>query len=354
MQYISCKPKVFLDFIFISLLLLLIRPVFYPLIFALCVYYITFPCVIFFKRYLFISEKQALCLTFVLLVTSVFIFLKSIFPIFLSEGIGFFNNVSIFFTSFNKGFVNLAIFIANKFNIIIKPDDYINNSLKSLLASDFAILANAFSMLENTAVKMYQMFIILFNVFLACIFYFYIGLNRLFLFNIIVSFAPFNYRSQWLLFLDKINDIFSSYLRGQIILVHILMLTYTIFFVCIGFPYPLLLGPCIGTFGFIPYLSTVFGIFMGLFILLSNSSSFFAYMIFLVGMFFIGIMEIIVLIPYFIGKVIGLNPFSVFLAVLIGGSYFGILGVITCVLLAAMWKIFFYNFISYAKKLEVV
>lgn len=161
--------------------------------------------------------------------------------------------------------------------------------------------------------------------------------------------VPFSMREHCYAFFSDLNQAIGTYLRGQA-LVCICMAVYMgVLFPLIGVPNGLGIGILTGLLVFFPYVGIFFGMLIAFLLTLAHAAS----MQTLLGLclVFMGgqILETGFLVPFFVGKRVGLHPvwtvFSLFAAgVLLGGwGVFLALPLVLCVRTAALWALRFYK-----------
>lgn len=139
-------------------------------------------------------------------------------------------------------------------------------------------------------------------------------------------------------FLNDLHEIFGNFIVGQLTDATIVGIASSILLLIIGHPFALLIGVIAGVTNIIPYVGPIIG----------------AALAFILGLFTsvkLGVLGFILLIAYqqvdgyfiqpkILGDSVGLAPVWIFMAILIGGNYFGALGMILAVPLAALAKVY--------------
>ncbi|MDR3477752.1 MAG: AI-2E family transporter [Gammaproteobacteria bacterium] len=128
--------------------------------------------------------------------------------------------------------------------------------------------------------------------------------------------------------MGECDAVLSEFFRGQLIVILILSVLYSIALTLVGLQIGVVVGVIAGLMSIVPYLGFVVGIVIAGIASYVQTGSLFS--LFLVCMvFLIGhLIENMFLSPYFIGKRVGLHPVAVIFAVLAGGCLFGFLGVL--------------------------
>ncbi|MEK7202114.1 MAG: AI-2E family transporter [Patescibacteria group bacterium] len=131
----------------------------------------------------------------------------------------------------------------------------------------------------------------------------------------------------------KIASKLGAWLRGQLFLMFVVGAFSTIGLFIVGSPYALTLGLWSGLTEVIPILGPWIGAIPGVVVGLAESplQGFLTLMVYVV----VQQLEGNVLVPRIMSKAVGLNPFIVILAILIGGKLYGLMGVLLSVPLAA-------------------
>jgi len=133
---------------------------------------------------------------------------------------------------------------------------------------------------------------------------------------------------------SKIASKLGAWLRGQLFLMFVVGFFTTIGLFIVGSPYALTLGLWSGLTEVIPILGPWIGAVPGVVVGLVESplQGFMTLLVYIV----VQQLEGNVLVPRIMAKAVGLNPFIVILAILIGGKIYGLMGVLLSVPLAAV------------------
>ena len=164
---------------------------------------------------------------------------------------------------------------------------------------------------------------------------------------------PGKYREEGGRLLHEIDRILYGFIFGQLLVAVILGILYALGLAIIGVPYSLLIGITAGIFDIIPYVGTVLGF------ILASAVTFFYFsslkMVLLVLLVFAGIrvVEGNFISPRLIGGKVGLHPIFVVFAIILGGKFFGLFGMLVFVPIFAIGKVFFMDIISYYKNSEL-
>ena len=132
------------------------------------------------------------------------------------------------------------------------------------------------------------------------------------------------------------DEVLGSFLRGQLLVMAGMGAYYSIALSLAGLKFALLIGLGAGLVCFVPYLGFTTGLVISAITMLAQTHSLFA-LVWIGVVFAIGhVLEVWVLVPWLVGKHIGLHPVAVIFAVLAGGKLFGFAGVLLALPMAAV------------------
>ena len=126
----------------------------------------------------------------------------------------------------------------------------------------------------------------------------------------------------------EMDLIFSSYLRGQILVSLSLTFFYFSTFYIIGLNYSLFVGIFAGFFSFIPLIGIVISFFITALLAYLQFLDFITILYILLIFFAAQLLESNFLTPKLVGKKLGLHPLAVLFSIFVFGALFGILGII--------------------------
>jgi len=133
---------------------------------------------------------------------------------------------------------------------------------------------------------------------------------------------------------NQSNEIFSSFIRGQFLEAFIIGVLTFIGMLVLGLPYPLVISTLVGFTAIIPVFGALIGTGVGVLLILIVEP--------MKALWFIAFILILqqiegnLIYPKVVGKSIGLPSIWVFAAVIIGGSAFGVLGMLIGVPLTSL------------------
>jgi predicted PurR-regulated permease PerM len=139
--------------------------------------------------------------------------------------------------------------------------------------------------------------------------------------------------------IGRVNFVISSYVRSQLVIALVMGILYAIGFAVARVPLALSIGLLSGLLNFIPYLGTLTGLTLSLsFVALDGGGI--ARILGVVAVFIIvQSVEGYYLTPKLLGGSLDLHPMWVLVGLMIGGSLFGILGIILAVPVIAIAKV---------------
>jgi predicted PurR-regulated permease PerM len=157
--------------------------------------------------------------------------------------------------------------------------------------------------------------------------------------NLIVraqSVIPPRLRDTVLGFFDECDSVLGQYLRGQLLVMVVLALYYSVALAIAGFDLALPVGVFTGLAVFIPYLGFGLGLVLALLAGVLQFGGWYA-VIAVAVIYGVGqVAESLVLTPRLVGERIGLNPLAVIFALLAFGHLFGFIGVLIALPVSAL------------------
>jgi predicted PurR-regulated permease PerM len=150
------------------------------------------------------------------------------------------------------------------------------------------------------------------------------------------SLIPPRLRDTVLGFFDECDGVLGQYLRGQLIVMGVLALYYSIALAVAGFDLALPVGIFTGLAIFIPYLGFGLGLALALLAGALQFGSWYG-VIAVAAVYSVGqVAESLFLTPRLVGERIGLNPLAVIFALLAFGHLFGFVGVLIALPVSAL------------------
>jgi predicted PurR-regulated permease PerM len=211
---------------------------------------------------------------------------------------------------------------------------------KALKEHAFTIVGRITQMVQKAVTNVLSVVAGVFNVMIVPIFAVYLlyDMNRIR--TGAAELVPLRYRTYVYSRLRQIDQLLSAFARGQLTVCLILGTFYAIALTVCGVPMGLLVGMVIGFFNLIPFMSTLLGLPLAVSLSLLDDQSL-RQALMVVGVFFFGqAVEGNFITPRIVGQGLGLHAVIVMLAVLVGGSLFGFVGMLIAVPATAALSVF--------------
>jgi predicted PurR-regulated permease PerM len=160
---------------------------------------------------------------------------------------------------------------------------------------------------------------------------------------------PFRFKERALVRIDQLNDILSSFIRGQAIVVLILAVLYSLGLSLIGLPFSILIGVFAGLGDIIPYFGTVVGLIVSLIVGLTHYPSVERILLIILVFAIVKGSENWYFYPRIVGKEVGLHFVWVLMSIIIFGKLFGFWGLLVAIPTAAGFKMYIKDLIKYYK-----
>jgi predicted PurR-regulated permease PerM len=140
--------------------------------------------------------------------------------------------------------------------------------------------------------------------------------------------------------LGEIDHALGGFLRGQFTIALILATIYAVGLALMGVPLGALLGIIAGLANLVPYMSIVAGLVPTLVLFLLSDAPSMGGILGILLLFIGGqLLEGVYLSPRIMGRETGLHPVVVLVAILVGGTLFGLLGIIVAVPVTAVLQV---------------
>lgn len=201
----------------------------------------------------------------------------------------------------------------------------VNDGLKTLTESFFAIVGNLVSIITTLVVIPFAVFFLLKD-----------GQKMK---KGLVSMIPNHYFEMTLNLIHKTDRQIGGYLRGQFFDALIIGILSVIALGVIGVKYFVLIGIFAGLSNMIPYVGPIAGASAAIVVSLVTGGSGISVLYIAVSFVFIQLADEVLVQPLVVAKSIDLHPLTVIFAVIIGGEFFGLLGMLLAVPLTGIVKV---------------
>jgi predicted PurR-regulated permease PerM len=220
----------------------------------------------------------------------------------------------------------LAPWVYTKFGIEIHTDfAYFKNLVGEHMKSAGGIAAKLLPIIQSGGASIVAFFISL-SLIPIVLFYFLKDWNSIL--SRIEEMIPNNFRSRIVGLARDIDRVLSEFLRGQVSVMVIMSIIYSVGLWVTGLDYAFSIGLLAGMLVFIPYVGTIVGMALASFAGLMQFQDFihliWIWLVFIVGQSIEGW----IVTPRFIGNRIGLHPVAVIFALLAFSQLFGFFGVL--------------------------
>jgi len=139
-------------------------------------------------------------------------------------------------------------------------------------------------------------------------------------------------------FLTEINGVVANFIRGQLLVALIVGVTSSIALYLVGLDYAVLVGMTAGLFNIIPYFGPIIGSVLAVIVGLMSGSPLQA-LLAVVALLVVQQLDNNIVTPKIVGDSVGLHPVFIMLSLIIGGSLFGLVGLLIAVPTAGIIKL---------------
>jgi predicted PurR-regulated permease PerM len=138
---------------------------------------------------------------------------------------------------------------------------------------------------------------------------------------------------------DRLESVVSNFVRGQLTVAVVLCVLYSLGYFLVGAPLPLSLGVLAGFGYLIPYLGAFIAVMLAILLAVMAHPTWWTVISILIVYLVVHLIEGFVLTPRILGDRLQLHPLFVIIGLIIGGSLFGILGIILALPVMAIMKV---------------
>lgn len=311
----------------ILFLLYYIRGVLPPFLYALIIVYLLRPVVNFFVSKN-MSRLVAVSLTYLIILLILAIALTLLVPILINQVRDFILHFPQFLKVLGAYLTRLQIAFYR-----IEFPKFVQDAFEQLvLRSKKLAVLWAQKLPEMTA----SLFGGLFNLIISPIIAFYILKDLPAIKETLVKLVPPQYRDNFLHLTKEIDIAVGGFLRGQLLIALIVGITISVYLLIIGVNFAILLGLLAGILNIIPYFGPIVGGAIAALVALFESPT--LALLVIAGMIVIQQLDGVLISPNIMRQTVDLHPVIIILALLIGGSFFGFLGLILAIPVAAVGK----------------
>jgi len=162
----------------------------------------------------------------------------------------------------------------------------------------------------------------------------------------IIDLVPIKYQGSFIEIMKEIDDVLGSFLRGQLIVSLILGIIYILGLSILQVPMAFTIGLIGGLANMVPYLGLVVGLLPSI-VLSAIEHQSLSKILWIIAVFaFAQILEGTIISPRLIGGKVKLHPVIVILAIMVGGSLLGFVGLIISIPACAIFMVILRKIIS--------
>jgi predicted PurR-regulated permease PerM len=144
---------------------------------------------------------------------------------------------------------------------------------------------------------------------------------------------------------DDIDEVLGGFIRGQLLVALIIGVLSSIALLLLGIPYWLVLGILAGIGDLVPYVGPFLGALPAVFITLTTDPLKALWVV--VAFIIVQQIESNLISPKIVGHSVGLHPAAIIFVLLLGGSLWGLVGLLVAVPLAGVLKVILENIIRW-------
>lgn len=288
------------------------------------------------------AQKLSVFLVFLLLIGIISLVISFAVPIVVDNLLDFGYNVTIYYNSFVDW---VAAIDTNNFVYGLIPElsgnllDFITPELVNQLGTGAVAFAEHIMNIVSGIV----------NIFLAIITALYMLLSKENLMALVkrilkLFMRPVAYQNV-ADYAHKSNKIFYKFVGAQFLDACVVGIAGTVILAFMGVPYAVTFGLMLGTFNMIPIFGSIFATLITVVVTIFTGGIPLALMTF-VALIILQQVDANVIGPKITGDALGLKPLLIIFAIIVGGHYFGIIGMFVAVPVAAMLKMFLEDFMD--------
>ena len=332
-----------------------LREYVYPATFAIILVYVSLPAIEFLEQRCYLPRIFAVGLIFIIQVILITIIAIRGLPYIIHE-VGVLLQT---LPSSSRSAVNNLNTLAEQYGLGLSVQNgligqKVSIFFRNLADLDVNALQRTFAFAQGTANQLLGYLTWIVNILLVPLLYFFIGIHYDHILQGVERYTPKRYRTQLSHLLQELNTILSSFLRGELLLITTLAICYTITFNGVGVPNATALGILTGILSFIPFLGSLTGMTIATLSLYAAKGSGLAFASLGIAYLFIGTLESIILIPYFIGNSLGMSTFTSLIVLIIATKEIGAIGLILGIPIAAILKHLFLSFASVCREEKIL
>jgi predicted PurR-regulated permease PerM len=203
-----------------------------------------------------------------------------------------------------------------------------------------AVIGRATGFVQKTLFNILDVAVGAFNLVVVPIFAVYLLFDMNHIWVEAAELVPMRFRAYVYTRFAEVDRLLSAFVRGQVTVCLMLGTFYAIALTICGVPMGLLVGMVVGFFNMIPYMSTVVGLPLTVTLSLIDKQSLHSALVVAAIFVFGQFVEANFVTPRIVGHGLGLHAIVIMLAVLVGASLFGFMGMLIAVPTTAGLSVF--------------
>ncbi len=298
----------------------------------------------------FISKKArglSILTVYIIVLLLIIILINFILPVVFESVTDLLNNI--------QGYYEKAI---NRYNNLpddnVLKGDTVKDAIKSIQDLDIKQYFKVDKILEYIGSAL-DAVTGLFDVFVAIVVSIYILAERAQIIASLKKVAEAMFKEKTYKYIDKYfnnsNEIFFKFVASQILDAVIVGILVTVILTIMKVKYAPLLGFLIGLFNIIPYVGAIIAVAISALItLITGGLSQVIWMLIII--IIVQQIDANVINPKIVGQTLKISPLLIIFSVMVGGAYFGIIGMFLAVPIMAVLKIFVSDYIDYKLQMK--
>ncbi|GAB4392030.1 MAG: AI-2E family transporter [Gammaproteobacteria bacterium] len=322
--------------IFIAIIAIGLQNALWPLLSAFFLAYLVFPVI---KRLEIsgVRREVAVVSVFVVVFSLLIVGLMLLIPSLLADARQFIQSLP---QNFSTAVAKLKT-LAEHFGIHL---DITRESARAFIQDylrgiSFSTAVKASTAIQQIASVLLGSILEIMNLFLFPLFFFFIVHDYEAIAKQVKTFIPHQWLPTFKHYTQKINQVFSGYIRGQMLVALILALLYGTGLGLSGLQFGFIIGMFTGLLNIIPYVGFAIGVASAAIIVLATTPSLMTIGIVVATFAIVQFLESFIITPKLVGNRVGLNPLTTIIALIIGGNLAGMLGMLLAIPTASLVKL---------------
>lgn len=316
-----------------------------PIFFAAVVAYLFTPVVNWIERKTRVRRWLVTAVLLLLLIVAVTLILANLFPYAIDQTRKAADKLPQVIEDFKGQATGLGNYLRRKFPDYVGKFDLmteIESSIRNFFAHFSNFLVDAFS-------NIYSMVVTLLYMILLPLFSYYFIKDSRRIRDSLVSLIPASREKHVVEKARQINRVLGSFVRGQAIVVLILIVLYSAGLLILDVPFAVIIGIFAGLGDIIPYFGTIVGLIVSVLVSLVHFQSPDKIVLICVLFALVKGSENWFFYPKIVGREIGLHFLWVLISLIFFGQLFGFWGLVIAIPSAAVFKVFLSDLVLYYK-----